>query len=164
MHGTIACKQCGTSIAMYKNPVPTVDVLIAQPGDGIVLVRRRNEPRGWALPGGFVDYGESVEAAALREAREETGLDVTLHELLGVYSRPDRDPRQHTISTVFIATTEAAGHIQGGDDAAEARFFPLDSLPALVFDHAEIVHDFVVRHADRYGLAYAARQQTMTTR
>lgn len=124
----------------YRNPVPTVDVLIMTPG-GLVLIRRANPPEGWALPGGFVDYGERVEDAAVREAHEETGLHVVLDELFYVYSDPRRDPRQHTMSVVF--TAHASGEVVGGDDAAEARAFPLDALPSpLVFDHDRIVADF----------------------
>ena len=124
----------------YRNPTPTLDVIIELPG-GIVLIERRNPPHGWALPGGFVDEGERVEAAAKREAMEETGLDVHLRALLYVYSRPDRDPRQHTMSTVFVATAE--GEPIGADDAARAAIFPLDALPGeLAFDHAEILADY----------------------
>lgn len=124
-----------------RNPFPTVDVIIELPG-GIVLVKRRNPPPGWALPGGFVDYGESLERAARREAREETGLDVTLTTLLGVYSAPDRDPRFHTVSTVYIA--RASGTPRGGDDAAEARVFDPAQLPEPVaFDHARIIADYL---------------------
>lgn len=123
------------------NPVPTADVVIELDG-GIVLVRRKNEPVGWALPGGFMDPGETIAAAARREAREETGLDVELVELLGVYSDPRRDPRGiFTISTVFVA--RARGAPVGGDDAAQAQVFPLDRLPPdIVFDHATIIDDY----------------------
>ncbi|MCL2818000.1 MAG: NUDIX hydrolase [Clostridiales bacterium] len=138
--------------AANKHPAPTVDIVIAQPGKGVALVRRRFEPLGWALPGGFVDYGETVEAAALREALEETHLTVRLQELLGVYSVPARDKRLHTISTVFIATTDEAEQIRGGDDAAAAAFFPLSELPELAFDHAAILDDFARKFAKRYGL------------
>lgn len=123
----------------YRNPVPTVDVVIERP-DGVVLIERKNPPYGWALPGGYVDYGETVEAAAVREAKEETGLDVRLRALLYVYSDPTRDPRQHTMSCVFVA--EADGDPVAGDDAGDARVFPLDGLPALAFDHERILDDY----------------------
>jgi 8-oxo-dGTP diphosphatase len=123
-----------------RNPFLTVDALIETLG-GIVLIRRKNPPYGWALPGGFVDYGESVEDAARREALEETGLAVTLVRQFHTYSDPARDPRHHTVSVVFIAT--ATGTPAGGDDAAEARVFPLDQLPApLAFDHGQILADY----------------------
>jgi 8-oxo-dGTP diphosphatase len=121
-------------------PSPTVDVVIVLPGDRVVLVRRKNPPPGWALPGGFVDMGESLEAAAVREAKEETGLSVRLEELLYVYSDPRRDPRRHTVSAVYLG--RADGDPAGGDDAAEARAFPWTALPApLAFDHADILAD-----------------------
>ena len=122
------------------SPVPTVDVII-RAGGGIVLVRRKNPPLGWALPGGFVDAGETLEAAAAREALEETGLAVRLERQFHTYSDPSRDPRQHTISTVFLA--DAAGVPRGGDDAAEALVFPAGDLPPLVFDHAQILADYL---------------------
>ena len=125
----------------HRNPVPTVDAIIELAG-GVVLIRRRNPPHGWALPGGFVDVGETVEQAAVREAREETGLDVRLEALLHVYSDPARDPRKHTISVVFVATAE--GSPIGQDDAEEARVFPLDGLPDdLAFDHGQILTDYL---------------------
>ena len=124
----------------YDNPVPTVDVLI-RIGRGLVLVLRRNEPHGWALPGGFMDVGETCEAAAVREALEETGLHVTLESLLGVYSDPARDPRRHTITVAYTATAD--GVPVGMDDAAEAQVFELDELPSpIVFDHARIIADY----------------------
>ena len=127
-------------MAQYRNPVPTVDIII-EVEKGIVLIKRRNPPPGWAIPGGFVDYGETVENAAVREAKEETGLDVELTRLLGVYSDPARDPRGHTISTVFVAS--AAGIPTAGDDAAEARIFTRDSLPPdIAFDHRRILEDY----------------------
>ena len=131
----------------YKNPIPTVDVLIeldGRPGT-LVLIERRNEPVGWALPGGFVDEGEWLADAAAREAKEETGLDVEIRELFHAYSDPSRDARKHTVSTVFIA--RAAGAPAGSDDAARAEVFALDALPALVFDHATIVADYVAYRA-----------------
>lgn len=127
-------------MTQYRNPFPTVDVVIEVKG-GIVLIRRRNPPPGWALPGGFVDYGETVEAAAIREAKEETGLEVRLTRLLGVYSDPNRDPRHHTISTIFVA--EASGTPVGGDDAAEAAVFTEITLPPdIAFDHRKILGDY----------------------
>ena len=126
----------------HRNPIPTVDAIIEiGAAGGIVLIERANEPHGWALPGGFVDYGETVAAAAIREAREETGLDVDLVELFHVYSDPDRDRRKHTMSTVFIA--RASGAPVAADDAADARVFALDALPSpLCFDHARILADY----------------------
>jgi 8-oxo-dGTP diphosphatase len=123
-----------------SGPAPTVDVVIALPGDRVVLVRRKHPPPGWALPGGFVDVGETLEAAAVREAREETGLEVSLVDLLYVYSDPQRDPRRHTVSAVFLGCAD--GEPAGGDDAAEARAFRWRELPAPVaFDHGEILED-----------------------
>ena len=125
-----------------RNPIPTVDIIIELESGGIVLIRRKNPPPGWAIPGGFVDYGESLEAAAVREALEETTLHVQLVELFHVYSDPKRDPRQHTMSTVFIAT--ASGTPRGEDDAAEARIFSEQDLPAqLAFDHSQILQDYL---------------------
>ena len=123
-----------------RNPVPTVDIIIELPV-GIVLIKRKNPPYGWALPGGFVDYGETLEAAAAREAREETSLDVELVRQFHAYSDPSRDPRSHTISTVFIA--RAAGVPRAADDAAETGIFRKDSLPSpICFDHARILEDY----------------------
>ena len=123
-----------------RNPFPTVDIIIEVEG-GIVLIERKNPPHGWAIPGGFVDYGETVEAAAIREAKEETGLDVELTVLLGVYSDPSRDPRHHTISTVFVAS--ATGQPVADDDAADAGVFTEDTLPAdIAFDHRGILADY----------------------
>jgi ADP-ribose pyrophosphatase YjhB (NUDIX family) len=135
----------------YRNPLPTVDIIIEVDG-GIVLIERKNPPHGWAIPGGFVEYGESVEACAVREAREETGLHVCLTDLLYVYSRPDRDPRHHTVTTVFVAT--ASGAPVGADDAQSADLFSADALPKpLVFDHADILADYF---AWRGGMARRA--------
>ena len=133
------CPYCQNKIKVYKNPVPTVDIII-EVGGGIVLIKRKNLPFGWALPGGFVDYGESLEEAAIREAGEETGLDVKLINQLHTYSDPRRDKRQHTISTVFIA--EAKGEPVAGDDAARARVFAGANIPPLVFDHNYILQDY----------------------
>ncbi|MDQ7835166.1 MAG: NUDIX hydrolase [Humidesulfovibrio sp.] len=128
-----------------QTPLLTVDVLVHLPGRGIVLVERKNPPHGWALPGGFVDLGESCEAAAVREMREETGLEVELTSLLGVYSDPARDPRGHTASAVYTAQALNPDQLQAGDDAAKAQVFPLNSLPPLAFDHGRIVRDYVTR-------------------
>lgn len=133
----------GQAVA-YRNPVPTVDIiieLIDRPNRPIVLIERQNPPFGWALPGGFVDYGESVETAAQREAAEETSLKVELIEQFQVYSAPDRDPRQHTLSIVFLAT--AKGQPQAQDDAKTLGVFELWQLPQnLCFDHDQILRDY----------------------
>lgn len=124
-----------------RNPIPTVDIIIEYEG-GIVLVERRNPPPGWALPGGFIDYGESAEAAAAREAREETGLELSALRQFRVYSDPGRDPRMHTITTVFIASGE--GELAAGDDARRAVVVSPESLPdEMAFDHARIVSDYL---------------------
>ena len=124
----------------HRNPLPTADVII-EVGDRIVLVRRKNPPEGWAIPGGFVEVGETVETAAVREALEETGLSVDLVLLLGVYSDPSRDPRFHTVGTVYVG--RADGKPAGGDDAAEARLFGEEDLPSpIAFDHAKILTDY----------------------
>ncbi len=133
------CPHCQTKL-LPRNPAPTVDIIIEIAG-GIVFIQRKNPPHGWALPGGFVDYGESLEDAARREALEETGLKVELLKQLHTYSDPKRDARQHTISTVFIAKAE--GSPQGGDDACCAQIFKDGEFPPLVFDHARIVDDYL---------------------
>jgi 8-oxo-dGTP diphosphatase len=127
-----------------KTPLLTVDIIIElsdRPQKSIVLIERRHPPLGWALPGGFVDVGERVERAAMREAAEETGLHVRLHRLLGVYSAPDRDPRGHTVSLVFIGETTGKPH--AADDAKEVCVCRLENLPPkLVFDHQLILNDY----------------------
>ncbi len=136
----IKCPSCGQEIEIYKNPIPTVDIIIETP-EGIVLIKRRNPPYGWALPGGFVDYGETLEEAAVREAKEETGLDIELIRQFHAYSDPDRDPRQHTITVVFIAKAE--GRPTAGDDAKEVAVFTKENLPKpLAFDHERILKDY----------------------
>ncbi len=133
------CPHCQQKIQVYRNPVPTVDIIIEVEG-AIVLIKRKNPPHGWALPGGFVDYGESYETAATREAKEETGLVVKNLQQFRTYSDPNRDPRQHTASTVFIA--QATTQPTAGDDAAEAKLFTKENLPELVFDHSKIIADY----------------------
>ena len=128
------------TVYVYQNPIPTVDIII-ETEKGIVLIKRKNPPYGWAIPGGFVDYGESLEEAAIREAKEETGLDVKLIKQFHTYSDPNRDPRQHTITTVYIA--KAKGTPKAGDDAADLGVFTQDNLPSpLVFDHSQILADY----------------------
>jgi len=129
-------------VSRYRNPVPTVDIIIELSDNRIVIIERKNPPFGWALPGGFVDYGETLEDAARREAMEETGLKVELVRQLHTYSEPSRDPRQHTISTVFVA--RADGDPVAGDDAANALACHRDKLPAtMAFDHRRILADFL---------------------
>lgn len=143
MKKDVVCPHCGKPYSCFRNPAPTADVVIYEPGRGVVVIRRRHAPVGFALPGGFIDEGEQAEDAAMREMREETGLDVELTGLLGVYSRPKRDPRQHTLTVVFTGKARNPDAIQAGDDAAQAAFYPLDALPEpLVFDHAEILEHF----------------------
>ena len=135
------CPSCGGTIETYRNPVPTVDIIIEMEDGGIVLIKRKRHPIGWAIPGGFVDYGESLEEAALREAREETSLEVTLARQMHTYSAPDRDPRQHTITTVYIA--KGSGVPAADDDAEAIGVFRRDNLPRpLMFDHARILKDY----------------------
>ena len=130
-----------------KNPFCTVDAIIEVRRnmntqlEGIVLIKRKNPPSGWAIPGGFVDYGETLEDAVRREMKEETGLDITLVRQFHTYSDPARDPRHHTVSTVFIAT--ATGRPQAGDDAEEIGIFTKDSLPEnIAFDHRQVLEDY----------------------
>lgn len=128
----------------YRNPVPTVDIIIETEHEnrkGIVLIKRKNPPFGWAIPGGFVDYGESLEQAAIREALEETSLHVELVRQFHTYSDPSRDSRLHTITTVFIA--RAKGKPAAMDDAAEAEIFSRYEIPGpIAFDHAAILEDY----------------------
>lgn len=123
-----------------KTPLFSVDAIIELEG-GIVLINRLNPPYGWAIPGGFVDIGETIEDAVCREMKEETGLDINLVRQFHTYSDPKRDPRQHTITTIFIAT--ASGRPVAGDDAKEAEVFTKDTLPEnIVFDHKQILDDY----------------------
>lgn len=129
----------------YRNPAPTVDLIIEllhHPQRPIVLIERHNPPLGWALPGGFVDYGESVETTARREALEETSLTVTLVEQLAVYSDPARDPRKHTLSIVFLATA-TTDPVAGDDAKTAAIIFPWEIPPNLCFDHDRILRDYL---------------------
>jgi ADP-ribose pyrophosphatase YjhB (NUDIX family) len=124
----------------HRNPIPTVDIIIELQG-GIILIKRKNPPEGWALPGGFVDYGETLESAAFREAKEETGLDIELIKQFHTYSDPKRDARHHTITTVYIA--KAHGNPIAGDDAKEIGIFKKEALPEqIAFDHREILNDY----------------------
>ena len=124
----------------YKNPSPTVDIII-ELGGGVVLIERKNEPFGWAIPGGFVDYGESLEDAAVREAQEETSLNVRLKCQMHAYSDPSRDQRRHTLSVVFVA--EAQGVPEARDDAKGVGVFTEKTLPSpIAFDHGRILSDY----------------------
>jgi 8-oxo-dGTP diphosphatase len=127
-----------------ETPLLTVDIIIEmvdRAGQPIVLIERKHPPHGWALPGGFVDIGERLERAAVREAKEETGLDVELRRLLGCYSDPHRDERGHTVSAVYLAT--ATGTARAQDDAAALGLFAPGEYPRLAFDHRQIVDDYL---------------------
>ena len=127
-----------------KNPLPTTDAVIAGEDGRVVLIRRKNEPHGWALPGGFVDAGEELGAACRREAREETGLEVELVTQLFTYSDPKRDPRKHTLSTVYACKAKPGAQPVGADDAQDARWYAEKEVPwgDLCFDHGEILRDY----------------------
>ncbi len=134
------CPNCSHELKLYRNPVPTVDIIIETKG-GILLIKRKNPPFGWAIPGGFVDYGESFETAAAREAKEECSVQLTALRQFHTYSEPGRDPRLHTATTVFIARAE--GTPQAADDAAEIGLFTRDTLPReIAFDHRQILEDY----------------------
>jgi ADP-ribose pyrophosphatase YjhB (NUDIX family) len=141
----VSCPRCGGEVFRYESPVPTIDIIIEvereSEVEGIILIYRKNQPRGWALPGGFVDYGETLEEGAVREAREETGMEIECPRQFHSYSDPQRDPRRHTISTVFIA--RAKGAPRPGDDAGRAEIFGEENLPSpLAFDHGKILQDY----------------------
>jgi 8-oxo-dGTP diphosphatase len=136
----------------FRNPTPTTDIIIEltdRPDRPIVLIERKNHPLGWAIPGGFVDYGETVETAARREAQEEVSLEIELIEQFQVYSDPTRDDRQHTLSIVFIAT--AKGQPKAADDAKNVGVFHQWEIPSnLCFDHNRILKDYWLYR--NYGL------------
>lgn len=137
----------------HKSPIPTVDIIIEitrkNGQEGIILIKRKNPPHGWALPGGFVDRGESLEEAAVREAKEETSLYIKLKSQFHTYSDPKRDPRQHTISTVYVAT--AQGRPKAQDDAQDIRIFTEEEINfPLAFDHKKILADYFKQKNDYY--------------
>ena len=136
----------------YRNPIPTDDLIIEMEGEegpqGIVLIKRKYPPYGWALPGGFVEYGETLEQAAIREAKEETSLEVQLECQMHTYSDPKRDPRKHTITTVFIA--QANGKPIAQDDAQEIGIFTREQMNfPLAFDHQKILEDYFKRKSSK---------------
>ncbi len=140
------CPNCGYTTEEYKNPKPTADIIVNF-GEKILLVNRRNPPHGWAMPGGFIDYGESAEDAAVREIREETGVEVTGLAQFHTYSDPKRDPRFHTITVVF--TARGTGVPIAGDDAGEVGLFGPDELPSpIVFDHPRILDEYFRARAE----------------
>ncbi len=126
-------------VMKHRNPLPTVDIIIDILGK-IVLIKRKNPPHGWALPGGFIDYNEPAEHAAIREAHEETGLNVQDLRQFHVYSAPERDPRFHTITVVF--TARASGTPRAASDAQDIGLFTRENLPELAFDHKHILDDY----------------------
>ena len=141
MKDQLLCPHCGNVMEKYRNPFPTVDTIIEIEDGGIVLIKRKNPPLGWALPGGYVNYGESLESAAIREAEEETSLKVELRYQLGAYSDPARDPRQHNMSIVFVA--KGTGQPKAADDAKDIGIFDFNSLPRnMAFDHGKILKDY----------------------
>ncbi len=140
----LVCPHCGKEITRFRNPFPTVDVLIRYRG-GVVLIERKNPPPGWAIPGGFMEYGESAEDGARREMKEETGLDLQNLALFTVRSNPGRDPRFHTVTVVF--TADGAGELNAGDDAERAKVYALDDLPdQIAFDHREVLELYAKKH------------------
>ncbi len=142
MELSVNCPSCGQAVTTYKNPLPTADVVAIRDGK-VLLILRKNPPSGWALPGGFIEYGESAETAATRELIEETGLEAKNLLLVGVYSQPGRDSRFHTLTVAYKANV--SGLLNAGDDAQEAKWFDLHSLPEhIAFDHRDIIMDAVM--------------------
>lgn len=142
MGARLICPHCGQTTDRFDQPRMTVDAAVFNERGELLLIQRGHPPEGWALPGGFVDVGETLEAAVARELREETALVATGQTQFHTYSAPDRDPRHHTVCTVFLV--QATGNPVAGDDAAQAAFFSPRSLPRpMAFDHAEIVGDLV---------------------
>ncbi len=140
MSDRIVCPHCHRPTDRYDQPRLTVDAVVRNPEGEFLLIERRLEPPGWALPGGFVEPEETLETAVVRELEEETGLVGKETSQFHTYSEPGRDPRHHTVSTVFLVHAE--GTLRAGDDAATARFFPPDALPSPVaFDHLRILED-----------------------
>lgn len=127
----------------YPRPMLTADCVVVNPRSEVLLIRRGNEPfRGcWALPGGFMEMDETIERCAVRELQEETGIlvDESRAVLVGVFSRPGRDPRGRTVTVAYRVDLEEEVDVKGSDDAAEARWFPLAALPPLAFDHSEVI-------------------------
>jgi 8-oxo-dGTP diphosphatase len=129
----------------YKSPKLTADGVILRKNT-ILLIKRKNDPfKGkWALPGGYVEYGEKVEDTVVREVFEETGLKTKIHNLIGIYSDPDRDPRGHTITVAYLLNI-ISGELRSNDDAIDVKFFSLKNLPKLSFDHDIIIEDALRR-------------------
>jgi len=150
MSHRLSCPRCGNTLDRYDQPRLTVDAVVRNADGDVLLIKRRNPPLGWALPGGFVDVGETLERAVARELNEETGLTARSLTQFHTYSDPARDPRHHTVSTVF--QVDAAGKPEANDDAILAAFFPPDALPTpVVFDHARIIADVVRGHVTSGG-------------
>ena len=150
MSDRLTCPHCGHTLDRYDQPRLTVDAVVRNDDGDVLLIKRRNPPLGWALPGGFVDVGETLERAVARELNEETGLSARSVTQFHTYSDPARDPRHHTVSTVFLV--DATGEPEANDDAILAGYFPPDALPApVVFDHARIIADVVHGHVTSGG-------------